>query len=192
MNNDKINKLEKSDKLKKKVFGKNIWKNYAILPPSLLLFIGIFGLIYLLNLDMLISLYSIPFVILFILGTIWFKATKKYLTNKKISESQLFVVCLAIPLIKEGKKTILVFSTGKNRNNKYYLEKEKKDLLEKQTDYININDITPTDKDDIFLMPLPTTKRFQIASNKPADEHWLIYTGKGKPYFLTSEDLRKY
>ncbi|MDU1903258.1 MAG: hypothetical protein E6772_00630 [Dysgonomonas sp.] len=190
MNNDKINKLEKNDKLKKKVFGKNIWKNYAMLPPSLLLFIGIFGLIYLLNLDLLISLYSIPFVILFILGTIWFKATKKYLINKKIAESQIFIVCLAIPLIKERKRTILVFSTGKNRNNKYYLEKEKKDLLEQQTDYININDITPTDKDDILLTPLPATKKFQGTNS--TDEYWLIYTGNEKPYFLTSENLRKY
>lgn len=192
MNSDKISKLEKSPKLKKRIFGKSIWKNYAIVPPSLLLFVGIFGMIYLLNLDKLISVYTIPFAVIFILGTILFKATKRHIVTKRISDNETFIVCLAIPFVTEGKKATLLFSTSKNRNNKYYLEKEKQDLL---ADFINYNNknsgIIPTNKEDIFLTSLPLTKKFSTNTNKSAEGYWLVYTGGNSVHFLTNDDIRK-
>lgn len=193
MNNDRIDKLEKSVKLKKKIFSKNIWKNYAIIPPALILFIGILGIVYLLNIDQLVSFYTIPFLIIFILGTIWLKAVRKYLINKKISETETFIVCLAIPFAQKGRDTILLFSTGKNRNNRHYLEKEKRELLETRTDYDIANTkIVPTPKEDIFLTNFPLNKKLSISAGKPADSYRIVYTDDNSIHFLTNDDLRKY
>lgn len=131
MNADKLQQIEKNKKVRRKFYSKEIWKSYAIVPPSGVLFIALFGFLYLFNNDLLISWYAVPFVVLLILGTVWLKATRKYIINQKISDNKTFMICLSIPLTKMNGKTIRVFSAGNNRHNKYYLEKEKKYVLER-------------------------------------------------------------
>lgn len=194
MNSDKIKKLENSEKLKKKIFGKDIWRNYAIIPPSLVLFSGITGLVYLLNIDKLISVYCIPFVIIFLLGTIWLKATQKYIIKKKTTDAETFILCLSIPLKEEGGETIMIFSTGKNRNNKHYLEKEKQDIL--QNPDIDLSGISQTvyqiDDSDIYLTTLPKIKKIIKSTPTAGNHHWLIYTGNSKVNFFNESELNKY
>jgi len=187
MNSDKITKLENSTKLKKKILSKGIWKSYSFIPPSLVLFVGILGLIYLFRMDYLLTNYSIPFVVIFAIGTIWFKSTKRYLVNKRIADSTVFLVCLCIPLKKSGKNTIFLFSTGKNRNNKYYLEKEKRDLLERYNDLELFNEkdkAVKIDGTDLYTMITQPPK----ASG--SDEiYWIVYSGDENINFLSSKDI---
>jgi len=194
MNADKINKLEKNIKLKKKVFAKGVWKNYAIVPPSLVLFCGILGIVYLLNIDKLISLYSIPFIAIFIIGTIWLKAVRRHLINKRISDNDTFLACMAILFRKEGNKKTILFSTSKNRNNKYYLEKERKDLLDNP--HIDLSFVGKKAQNiagtDIFLMELPASDKILKKRHNMNDEYWLIYSGSGTIDFLSPEDLKGY
>lgn len=131
MNSDKLQRIEKNKKIRIKFYSKEVWKNYSIVPPSGVLFVALFGFLYLFNLDLLISWYTIPFVVLLILGTVWLKATRKYILTKKIEEGNSFAICLSIPLMKKNGRTLRIFSVGNNRHNKYYLEKEKKDILGK-------------------------------------------------------------
>lgn len=129
MSTQNISNLEENKKLKQYVFGKGIWKNYAFVPPSLVLFAGLFGLIYLYKEDLLLSWHSIPFIVIFALGTIWFKATRRYLVNKKIEETSSFVICASVLLTDVKRNSLLLFSTNNHRQNINYLEKQKKDLL---------------------------------------------------------------
>lgn len=193
MNTDKINKLENNIKLKKKILSKGVWKNYAIVPPSLVLFVGILGIVYLLNTDKLISLYSIPFILIFIIGTIWIKAVRRYIINKKISDNTTFLVCPAILFKKEGKKKAILFSIGRNRHNKYYLEKERKELLDNQTNLsFSGKQARQIEGSDIFMMELPVTEKILKKRHNSNDEYLVIYTGSGAIDFLSPDDLKKY
>lgn len=193
MNSDKIAKLENSTKLKKKVFGRNIWKNYAFIPPSIVMFVGILGIVYLLNLDKLVSLYSIPFILIFFIGTIWLKSTKRYLVNQKIENTDEFLICLSIPFLTRDKKTVILFSSGKNRNNRYFLEKEKKDILADENIETILKNIDSKPKQindtNIFITQLPLNKKF---SGKIDNEYWIIFTGNNSIEFITQSELNKY
>ena len=126
-----LSNIEKNKKFKSYILNKNIWKNYAFIPPALVLFTGLLGLVYLYKNEIIISWYSIPFIIVFALGTIWFKATKKYLLNKKINETESFLVCATSVLFTKGSKSIVLFTTNKNRHNQNYIEKQKDEILGK-------------------------------------------------------------
>ena len=109
MNSDKLQRIEKNKKIRIKFYSKEVWKNYSIVPPSGVLFVALFGFLYLFNLDLLISWYTIPFVVLLILGTVWLKATRKYILTKKIEEGNSFAICLSIPLMKKNGRTLRIF-----------------------------------------------------------------------------------
>lgn len=196
MNNDRINKLENNYKFKKNVFGKGIWKNYSFIPPSLLLFVGILGIMYLLQMDKLLTWHSIPFFAVFLAGTIWFKATKKYLIEKKISEATSFLVCLCVPFGRKGNDSVFLFSTGKNRNNKYYLEKEKKDASDKypDCDFVNVrNKAVGTDQPELYLTMISSAQKRRLADkNRNTDNYWLVYHGNDDVSFLSLSDINRY
>jgi hypothetical protein len=186
MNNDRISKLESSRALKKKVFAKGIWKNYAIVPPAIVLFAGILGAVYLLNINQLISWAVVPFALIFILGTIWLKAVRRFLINNKISKANEFLVCLAIPFEGSGKSSTLLFSTGKNRNNKYYLEKEKKDMAENTRLPKPGRKAIRIGASELYLIHLPWTHKF---AGPPQKEYRLIYAGVEQVYFLNQREI---
>lgn len=157
-----LKELERNAKLKKNFFGRNLWQNYAFVPPMGVLFISLFGILYLYNHSILISLYTIPFACLFLFGTIWLKATKKHLIEKKISEAEFFLVCEAIPLTLMDNKTVLMFCTDQNRHNKHYLEKLKKEITEipnENDNALNIFALTNKPKtfykDNLYIIALP-------------------------------------
>jgi hypothetical protein len=58
------------------------FKQPAIYPPSILLFFALFGLIYLLSYDKLLTLYALPFFLLFAVGIFWLRAVKRYIERK--------------------------------------------------------------------------------------------------------------
>lgn len=193
MGNDKVSKLENDLKFKKKVFGRVVWKNYAIFPPIIVLFGGILGIVYLMNIDKLVSLYVIPFVVVFALGTVWLKATRRFLIKQKMDSREPMAISLAIPFKEVGGNIFLLFSTGRNRNNKYFLEKEKNDLLIGSE--IDLKKVSTKpfciDNGDLYLVRLPFSKRL-IKSRYVIDGNfWLVYLGKGTPYYLTGDMMRK-
>ncbi len=159
MNVDRIKQLEKDKKFRRRFYAKGVWRSYAIVPPSGVLFVALFGFLYLFNSDRLISLYAIPFVILLLLGTIWLKSTRKYIINQKISDNAPFAICLSIPLMKKNGKTIMMFSVGNNRLNKYYLENEKKEILDRFSQDADLSRFTSLGK---RLVNIPETDIYLI------------------------------
>lgn len=136
-----LNELEKDKKFKKKYFPKQLWIKSAILYlPVLFLFIALLGLVFLLNSDMLISIYAIPFVILFLFATLWFKTLKKHVQNKFFDNPDSFLVCAATILEEDNNMVYLIFSPESKRHNKFFIEAEAKTL--QKDNILNTSDYT--------------------------------------------------
>lgn len=199
MNTDKIQQLEKNDKFKRKFYSKEVWRSYAIVPPSGILFVALFGLLYLFNIDKLISLYAIPFIILLLLSTVWLKAIRKYIIDQKISESNVFIICLSIPLIIEHGKTIMIFSVGSNRLNKHYLEKKKKEVLEKLEVDSNFVDLTSSNKSlisiessDIYIIRPSSVDRFLNKSKMGTVNRYVVFDNSAKIQYITEREMARF
>lgn len=199
MNADKIHRLEKDKKFRKKFYAKELWKSYAIVPPSGILFVALFGFLYLFNMDRLVSAYAIPFVILLILGTIWLKATRKYILNQKISDNEPFAICLTIPLMKKDGKTIMMFSAGNNRLNKYYLEKEKKEILmrfESDPDYVNFTSakksLQPIPDTDIYIIHPSFSDRISNKSRTITVNRYVVFNNSESIRYITPRGIESF
>jgi len=123
MKTDRLKNIEKNFKIKKKYLPPNNWfKMTAIYPPAIFIFFALFGLVYLLNHDMLLSYYAIPFVVIFLLATIWLKRTRQILLNNLLEGKDAYLACLAKPVREEGGWIYAVFTTDEKRHNKYFIE----------------------------------------------------------------------
>lgn len=126
-----LKKIENNTKIKKKYLPKHFWlKSGGIYPPSIFLFFALFGLVYLLNYDLLLTFYAIPFVVLFLLATIWLKTTKKYILNKLFAEEGTYLVCLSAVVKEDDKLITSVFTTNSTRHNKYFARDLAKQIQE--------------------------------------------------------------
>ncbi|WP_029905262.1 hypothetical protein [Prevotella sp. 10(H)] len=122
-------KLEKDNSFKKSYINSTLWwKNILLAPPILLLFGGLIGIIYIFHLDKLVSWYILPYLILFVVGTILLKATKKYLQKGMMTTPGSFIVCLAKPIGEKDGYTYAAFVKDTHRHNKHYINNETKDL----------------------------------------------------------------
>jgi len=116
-------KLEEDNRFKKKYLPKNFWlKVSAIYPPAGVLFIALFGLIYLLNYDMLISVYAVPFVVLLLLGAIWLKAVRRYILQKLFEKENTFLVCVGEIAEEKDGWLYAVFTTSSRRHDERSVE----------------------------------------------------------------------
>ena len=116
-------KLEKDKSFKYSYFGAaKWWKNFSLVPPVILLFGGLIGVVFLLNTGRLATWYVVPYIVLFVLGTVWFKATKKHLQKQLMDSEDAFRVCSAA-VAGEGEGYVYaVYTTGDKRHNEYYID----------------------------------------------------------------------
>lgn len=114
--------LEKDYNFKKSYLNKTLWwKNLSMLPPVLIMFVGLAGLLYLFQYDKLYSLYAIPYILLFAVGTIWLKAMKQYLQKAAMATPGAFHVCLAATIGEKKDVLYAVFVNNTRRYDKYYI-----------------------------------------------------------------------
>lgn len=199
MNADKLLRLEKNKKFRKKFYNKQVWKNYAIIPPSVILFAALFGGLYLFNTDRLISLYSIPCILLLLLGTIWLKATRKYIVTQNISDDKTFLICPSIVLTQQNGKTIRMFSIGNNRHNKHYLEKSKKDILERlsaDSDYLGFNSfkksLQAVPDTDIYLVHPSSSDRLSNKNRVGSVNNFVIFNDSDSIKYINLRELESF
>lgn len=129
MNANNLIKLESNLAFKKDYLNKTgWWKTSRIIPPIFFLFIGLFGLLYLLNLNKLISVYAIPFVLLFAIATLWLKTVKKYITDTSVSVPGSFLACTAKAVETDDKYAYVVFVTDGKRHYEHNIAKFAKEL----------------------------------------------------------------
>ncbi len=125
-----LDKLEKDSNFKKKYVSRFFWfTQAAIYPPSLIIFGGLFGLVYLLNYDLLLTYYAIPFLILLVLGSIWLKSVKRYILKNLFSENDSFLIAWTKAAYEEENIFWCVFTTSNRRHDKYFPETLRKELV---------------------------------------------------------------
>jgi len=131
MKQDVYAKLEKNLKFKKGYLNATSWwKNFALIPPIILMFGGLAGMLYLFNFDKLISVYAIPYIVVFFLGTIWLKAIKTHLQKKMMDQPGAFHICLAAPFDEKDGLTYTVFANDTHRHNEHYIKNLAKNLTQ--------------------------------------------------------------
>lgn len=147
MKQDDYSRLEKNYDFKRIYVKETLWwASPLFIAPALILFAGLAGIIYLLRSDMLVSLYVIPYLLLFVVGTIWLKAIKKHIQKTMMNKDGSFLVCIAHPVSEKNGYTYAVFTTDKYRHNKHYLNNTVNVLSEK-----NISDNEQVKKKAILM-----------------------------------------
>lgn len=122
-------KLEKDYSFKQSYLKNTLWwKNIVFIAPSLILFIGLLGILYLFKNDSLVTLYVIPYLLLFVVGTIWLKATKKHIQKAMMNIPGAFHICLAKPMGEKDGYVYAAFVNNGKRYDKYYIANEIQDL----------------------------------------------------------------
>lgn len=113
-----------NDKQFKKIYLKKTlwWCNFLFIAPTLILFLGLVGLIYIFNVNMLVSFYTIPFLVVFVFGTIWLKAVKKHIQKTALEAEGSYLVCASAILNQTEKFIQVIFETGEKRHNEYYIQ----------------------------------------------------------------------
>lgn len=115
-------KLEKDYSFKRSYLNNTPWwKNLLMVPPILFLFVGLAGILYLFHLDQLISLYLIPYLVFFVIGTIWLKAAKRHIQKGKMAVPGSFHICLAKPIWEKSGLVYAIFTNDTHRHNKHYI-----------------------------------------------------------------------
>lgn len=122
MKANEYSKLEKDYDFKKIYLNKTLWwKNILMVAPICFLFAGLVGIIYLFNSNMLVSLYTIPYLILFVVGTIWLKTIKKHIQKAIMAREGAFHICLAASIGDKGDYTYAIFVNDTHRYDKYHI-----------------------------------------------------------------------
>lgn len=113
-------KLEKDYSFKKSYL-KNTpwWKTILMLPPVCFLFVGLIGILYLFNNEMLASWYIIPYLAFFVIGTIWLKAMKRHIQKTMMATEGSFHVCLAKSIGEKDGYVYSAFTNDSRRHDKY-------------------------------------------------------------------------
>lgn len=97
------------------------WKSILFIAPACFLFLGLFGMLYLLGYDMLVTWYTIPFAAFFVIGTIWLKAIKRHILKTMVDNPENFHVSIVKPFGEKDGYVYCVYVNSEKRHNEYYI-----------------------------------------------------------------------
>lgn len=150
------------------------WRTPLIIAPILILFTGIIGLIFCLKSDLLLSLYSIPYIAIFLLGTIWFKAIKKHLLKSKLKDTEAFRVCLSKSIANENGYAYLIFTNGQKRHNEHFINKISTEISNQNIDKAKIKSgrtstLKQTEEAELLITKISNNKLKKSIANISLD-----------------------
>lgn len=158
-------KLEDNTTFKRYYMRKTAWwKSFLLLAPTLLLFVGLAGIMHMAYNDRIWTLYCLPYIIVFALGTIWLKGIKKYIQETLINRSGSFLVCAGRSLGESEGRHYFIYSKENKRHNEVLINKLAEELTiesfsEEQLEQAKKSSIAieVTDIDtEIYLRAIPT------------------------------------
>jgi hypothetical protein len=112
------------------------WKSWLYAAPVLLLFMTLFSFLYLLDKGLLATWYVVPYLLIFVLATVWFKAVRKHLSKKMINTPGKFITALAKPVLTYNYKVYALLSVGSNRHNRDFIEHQSQQVSSAYADLI--------------------------------------------------------
>lgn len=151
--------LEQDQLFKRRYLGNILWwKNFLLIAPSLLVFIGLAGVLYMAQDGQIKSWYVVPYVVVFVLGLIWVKAVKKYLQDKLLKDKERFLACAARSIGDKGGYYYFIFTKDSKRHNEA--------LINQLAAEVDINNLTAEDL---------TTAKKQMVEIKTSEQETPIY-----------------
>jgi len=198
MKQDDYSRLEKSYDFKRNYISETMWwASPAFIAPALLLFVGLAGIIYLLRSDMLVSLYIIPYLLIFMVGTVWLKALKKHIQKGMINKEGSFLVSIAHPVMQKNGYVYAIFTTDRYRHNKHYLNNTVKALAENNKSDNNIarkKAIEMHEEEnntDFYLKAFPIKDIQKRNKNWNSDENFpVLYISEKHVSIIKEKDFR--
>lgn len=116
--------LENDKSFKRYYLNKTLWWiNYLFVAPALLLFIGLAGIMHMGYSDRLWNWYAIPYIAVFLIGTIWLKAIKKHVQGKILEDRDIYLVCAAQAVFDTDGRYYFIFSKDSKRHNEVLINK---------------------------------------------------------------------
>ncbi len=117
-------KLEDNKAFKRYYLSKTLWwTEYAFVPPALLIFIGLAGVIHMAYNELLWSWRGAPYVLVFALGAIWLKATKRHVQNKILGDKSKYLLCAGRAVFDAEGRYYFIFSKDSKRHNETLMNK---------------------------------------------------------------------
>lgn len=111
-------KLEADKNFKRHYMNKTLWwKSFLLLAPACLLFIGLAGIMYMAYNERLWTLYSVPYILVFALGTVWLKAIKKYIQDRLLRKLGSYLACAGKSLGNYQGRYYFIFCKDSKRHN---------------------------------------------------------------------------
>lgn len=104
------------------------WKSPLLIAPSMLLFMSIFSILYLQNTDRLLNWYSLIYIAIFAIATLWFKAVQRHLKRQFILAPENILITTALPIVVDQYRVYVLIGTSHERHS----EKHAQDLLTSQ------------------------------------------------------------
>ena len=148
--------LEKNTKLRRFYINKVAWwKNFSMVSPILLIFIGVVGLVYYSNAESLYSWHTLPYAIAFAFGIILLLYVKSSLKKKFLNNKDSFLCCASYLIEEYQGYGYYVYSTT-NKYSESWIEKQGKDLTladfsEEQTKQARKQSVSVKASDDTQL-----------------------------------------
>lgn len=116
--------LENNKSFKRYYLNKTLWWiNYLFVAPALLLFIGLAGIMHMGYSDRLWSWYAIPYIAVFLIGTIWLKAIKRHVQTKILEDRNMYLICAAQAIFEAEGRYYFIFSKDSKRHNEVLINK---------------------------------------------------------------------
>lgn len=172
------------------------WKTPAIIAPLILLFAGVFFLIYLLKLNLLLSWYSIFYIVIFLLGTIWFKSLKRHFLKTKLEDTNSCKVCLGKPFYTDKGYSYIVFINNQKRHNEHYISNVATQITKETISITSLKTDKPIafannniDETDCFLIKMANSKiKKAIVNREDQDIIPLLYITPNNIFVILKKD----
>lgn len=192
--------LEKDKKFKRYYLSKTLWWiNYIFVPPSLVLFIGLAGVMHMGYNDKLYTWTALPYILVFVLGAIWLKAAKHNVQGKILDDDSKFLACAACSVFSAKGKYFFIFSTDSKRHNENRINKLAEELTEdsfseeqkKEAEKSPVEISIPKDDSKIYLkaITINKVKRANIA-NLGTGITPLLYLSSKDIFVIRNKDLK--
>lgn len=155
------------------------WKNILLVSPTLLLFVGIAGIVHFSSSDMLFSWRSSPYIGIFVLGALWLRYVKNHLQKSFLKRHKSFLCCIAVQIGEKEGYYYYLFSKGEQRYNKHQAEKTASAISFEQLPEQILSDakkrsipIAESNTDDVRLYAI--AKNTIMKEYKKSDKHTII------------------
>lgn len=172
--------LEKDVKFKRAYLNKiPWWKSALLISPSLLLFVGVVGIIHFSRIELLYSWRSVPYIAIFLLGALWLRYIKSHLQKKILNKGKSFLCCMGSVIGEKNGYYYFLFTKDDKRHHSHWIQKiassidfsqiSEELLLKAEKEVVSLPLSNDNDESKLYLRAIAknvVTKEYKTIDNK--------------------------